>query len=70
MKKNMRDSHIKKSNLDFANRPIIDDVGEFDDLAAVIGLLTFARNIELPCGKRFNPKVPPCLYYGRYTESS
>jgi hypothetical protein len=66
----MRDSDLKKDNRDFAKRPLHDGVGGFDDLAAVCGLLLYARNIELPDGKRFNPKVPPCLYYGRYTEES
>ncbi len=66
----MRNSDLKKTNRDFAKAPICDDHGTLDDLAAVIGLLMYARDIELPDGTRFNPKVPPCLYYGRYTEAN
>jgi hypothetical protein len=64
------DSNLKKNTYDFTKRPIMDTLGGFDDLAAVVGLLFYARNIQLPDGKKFDPKVPPCLYYGRYTESN
>lgn len=55
---------LDSKNIDF--NLMKDHHGCVRDVVDVEAHLFFNKNIILPCGKQFSPKVVPCLYYGRY----